>query len=60
MSWLEILGWFLGISAATNFCWYKGVKAGIKHSIMTLNLNAEQIKTLNKELEKSQSKLVLN
>ena len=60
MTWLEILGWFLGISAATNFCWYKGVRAGIKHSIMTLNLNAEQVEVLNKELEKGQSKLVLN
>ena len=60
MSWLEIFGWLLAFSAVTNFCWYKGVKAGIKHSIMTLNLDAEQINTLNKELEKSQSKLVLN
>ena len=60
MTWLEILGWFLGISAATNFCWYKGVRAGIKHSIMTLNLDAEQVETFNKELNKSQSKLVLN
>ena len=60
MSWLEIFGWLLAFSAVTNFCWYKGVKAGIKHSIMTLNLDAEQIDTLNKELNKSQSKLVLN
>ena len=60
MSWLEILGWFFGVTAVTNFCWYKGVKAGIKHSIMTLNLDAEQIDTLNKELNKNQNKLVLN
>ena len=60
MSWLEIFGWLLAFSAVTNFCWYKGVKAGIKHSIMTLNLNAEQVEVLNKELEKGQSKLVLN
>ena len=60
MSWLEIYGWLLAFSAVTNFCWYKGVKAGIKHSIMTLNLDAEQIDTLNKELNKSQNKLVLN
>jgi len=60
MSWLEIFGWLLAFSAVTNFCWYKGVKAGIKHSIMTLNLDAEQIDTLNKELNKSQNKLVLN
>ena len=60
MSWLEIFGWLLAFSAVTNFCWYKGVKAGIKHSIMTLNLDAEQIDTLNKELNNSQNKLVLN
>ena len=60
MSWLEIFGWLLAFSAVTNFCWYKGVKAGIKHSIMTLNLDSEQIDTLNKELNKSQNKLVLN
>ena len=50
MSWLEIFGWLLAFSAVTNFCWYKGVKAGIKHSIMTLNLDAEQVEILNKEL----------
>ena len=60
MSWLEIFGWLLAFSAVTNFCWYKGVKAGIKHSIMTLNLDAEQIDTLNKEVNKNQNKLVLN
>jgi hypothetical protein len=60
MTWLEILGWFLGISAVTNFCWFKGVRTGIKHSIMTLNLDEHQVKKLNKELEKGQSKLVLN
>ena len=60
MSWLEIFGWLLAFSAVTNFCWYKGVKAGIKHSIMTLNLDAEQVEILNKELKKGQSKLVLN
>ena len=60
MTWWEIGLWFLAFSAITNFCWYKGVRAGIKHSIMTLNLDAEQVEILNKELEKGQSKLVLN
>ena len=60
MSWLEILGWFLAFSAVSGLFYRKGVKAGIKHSIMTLNLDAEQVETLNKELNKSQSKLVLN
>ena len=60
MSWWEILGWFLAFSAFTNYCYFRGVKTGIKHSIMTLNLDADQIETLNKELKKSKSKLVLN
>ena len=60
MSWLEILCWFLAFSAVSGLFYRKGIKAGIKHSIMTLNLDAEQVETLNKELNKSQSKLVLN
>ena len=60
MSWWEILGWFLAFSAFTNYCYFRGVKTGIKHSITTLNLNTEQINKLNKELEKSPDKLVLN
>ena len=60
MSWLEILGWFLAFSAVSGLFYRKGVKAGIKHSITTLNLNTEQINKLNKELEKSPDKLVLN
>ena len=60
MTWLEIFGWFLAFSAFTNYCYFRGVKTGIKHSIMTLNLDAEQVETLNKELKKGQSKLVLN
>ena len=60
MSWLEIFGWFLAFSAFTNYCYFRGVKTGIKHSIMTLNLDTEQINKLNKELKKRPSKLVLN
>ena len=47
MSWWEILGWFLAFSAFTNYCYFRGVKTGIKHSITTLNLNTEQINKLN-------------
>ena len=60
MSWMEILCWFLAFSAVSGLFYKKGIKAGIKHSITTLNLNTEQINKLNKELEKSPDKLVLN
>ena len=53
MSWWEILGWFLAFSAFTNYCYFRGVKTGIKHSITTLNLNTELKKsnsTLTKEI----------
>ena len=59
MDWW-ILGYIIFLAIVINFTYRKGVRGGIKHSIMTLNLDAEQINTLNKELEKSQSKLVLN
>ena len=52
MHWLDILGWFLAFSIATSLFYKKGVKAGIKHALMILDLDAHQIEKLNKELEK--------
>ena len=52
MHWLDILGWFLAISIATSLFYRKGVKAGIKHALKTLELEQYQIEKLNKELEK--------
>ena len=52
MHWLDILGWFLAFSIATSLFYKKGVKAGIKHALMILDLDVHQIEKLNKELEK--------
>ena len=52
MTWLEIFGWFFAFSIATSLFYRKGVKAGIKHAMLTLNLEQFQIEKLNKELKK--------
>ena len=52
MTWLEIFGWFIGVTLVTNFCYRKGVKTGIRHAITTLHLNHQQTELLNKELKK--------
>ena len=52
MDWLEILGWFMTFSVATSLFYKKGVKAGIKHALMILDLDIHQIEKLNKELKK--------
>ena len=52
MTWLEILGWFFAFSIATSLFYRKGVKAGIRHALMTLNLDAYQTEILNNELKK--------
>ena len=52
MTWLEILGWFIAFSIATSFWYRKGVKHGIQHALMTLNLDAYQTEILNNELKK--------
>ena len=52
MTWLEIFGWFFAFSIATSLFYRKGVKAGIKHAMITLNLEEFQIEKLNKELKK--------
>ena len=51
MTWLEIFGWFIAFSIATSFWYRKGVKHGIQHALMTLNLEQHQIEKLNKELK---------
>ena len=52
MDWLEIFGWFVAFSVATRLFYKKGVKAGIKHALMILDLDIHQIEKLNKELKK--------
>ena len=52
MDWLEIFGWFMAFSIATSLFYRKGVRSGIKHALMILDLDVHQIEKLNKELEK--------
>ena len=52
MTWLEIFGWFMAFSVATSLFYRKGVSAGIKHAMTTLNLEEFQIEKLDKELKK--------
>ena len=52
MTWLEIFGWFMAFSVATSLFYRKGVRSGIKHAMITLNLEQYQIEKLNKELKK--------
>jgi hypothetical protein len=59
MSWLEILGWFLAFTAVSGLFYRKGVKAGIKHSLITLNLDTHQIDKLNTELEQDSHDLAM-
>ena len=59
MTWLEIFGWFMAFSLATNLCYRKGVRSGIKHALMILDLDVHQIEKLNKELEKDSHDLAM-
>ena len=52
MTWLEMFGWAFAIAIAIHLFYFSGVKAGIKHALMILDLDAHQIEKLNKELEK--------
>ena len=52
MTWLEIGLWTLAFSIATSLFYRKGVRAGITHALMTLNLDAYQTEILNNELKK--------
>ena len=59
MDWLEIFGWFVAISIVTSIFYKKGVKAGIRHSLMTLKLDAFQAEILNNELKKDSNDLAM-
>ncbi len=52
MTWLEVGLWSLAFSIATSLFYRKGVRAGIRHALMTLNLDAYQTEILNNELKK--------
>ena len=52
MDWLEIGLWAAAFSITTSLFYRKGVRSGIKHALMILDLDVHQIEKLNKELEK--------
>ena len=52
MTWLEILGWCLAFTVVSNLFYRKGVKAGIKHSLLKLRLEQDEVNSLNEELRK--------
>ena len=56
MTWLEMFGWAFAIAIALHLFYHSGVKAGIKHALMILNLEQHQVEILNKELKKGLTK----
>ena len=52
MSWLEILGWCLAFTVVSNLFYRKGVKAGIKHALLKLRLEQDEVNLLNEELKR--------
>ena len=59
MTWLEIFGWILAFSITSSLFYRKGVRSGIKHALMILDLDVHQIEKLNKELEKDSHDLAM-
>ena len=57
MIWLEIFGCFVAFCLVTSFWYRKGVRSGIKHSLMILDLDQYQTDRLNKELKKDNREL---
>ena len=52
MTWLEIIGCIIALSVIISFTYRKGVKAGIRHSLLTLDLEQDQVQILSNELGK--------
>ena len=48
----EVIVWAIVLSVVSNMFYRKGIKAGIKHSLLTLNLTQDQVNILNQELKK--------
>ena len=50
MDWWT-LGYIIILEIVINFTYRKGVRAGIKHSILVLDLEQDQIQVLDNELK---------
>ena len=48
----DIIIWVLVVMVVSNLFYRKGIKAGIKHSLLKLRLTQEQVHLLNEELQK--------
>ena len=59
MTWLEIIGCAIALSIIISFTYRKGVKAGIRHALMVLKLDAIQTEILNNELKKDSHDLAM-
>ena len=51
MTWLEIIGCAIALSIIISFTYRKGVKAGIRHSLLKLDLEQDQVQVLSNELK---------
>ncbi|HJO96346.1 MAG TPA: hypothetical protein QF753_23370 [Victivallales bacterium] len=48
----ETIAWIIVLSVVSNLFYRKGIKAGIKHSLLKLRLTETQVHSLNEELNK--------
>ena len=53
----ELIAWFVALTIVANLFYRRGVKAGVKHSLLTLRLSEEQVNLLNEELRKDGQEL---
>ncbi len=52
MNWLDILTWLVVLTVVSNLFYKKGIKAGIRHALIKLRLDQDQINSLKEELNR--------
>ena len=52
MNWIDIFTWIAVLTVVSNLFYKKGIKAGIRHALIKLRLDQEQVNILNEELRK--------
>ena len=52
MNWLDILTWLVVLTVVSNLFYKKGIKAGIRHALIKLRLDQDQINSLNEALNR--------
>ncbi len=48
----ETIAWLVGLFVVSSYFFRKGIRVGIKHSLLTLKLTEEQVHILNEEIKK--------